>query len=197
MIAIVDCGMGNLHSMEAGLRRAGAAVRLVDTAADIETADKIVFPGDGHFAACIKAIEARGLRDALVRAAATKPFLGVCIGMQVLYESSDEAPGAVGLGILRGRIRRLPSGAGKIPHIGWNTLQQTRPHPILRGVEEAARFYFVHSYYAAPDEETIAQTEYGVPVAALSARDMMIAAQFHPEKSGRVGAQLLKYFVAS
>ncbi|MBE8158145.1 MAG: imidazole glycerol phosphate synthase subunit HisH, partial [Betaproteobacteria bacterium] len=145
MIAVVDFGMGNLHSVESGLRRAGAAVGMARTAADIDSAEKIVLPGDGHFAAAMQEIDARNLRAALLRAAAAKPFLGICIGMQVLYEGSGEAEDSVGLGIFRGRVKKL-SAAKKIPHIGWNTVRQIRPHPLMRGIPDGERFYFIHSY---------------------------------------------------
>ncbi|MGU9951854.1 MAG: imidazole glycerol phosphate synthase subunit HisH [Gammaproteobacteria bacterium WSBS_2016_MAG_OTU1] len=194
MIAIVDCGMGNLHSVEAGLRRAGATAKIVSTAAEIDAADKVVLPGDGHFTACMTEIDKRQLRDALLRAATQKPFLGICIGMQVLYEGSDESPLA-GLGLLSGRVCKLPT-TGKIPHIGWNTVRQVRPHPFMENIPDLARFYFVHSYYAAPSEESIATTNYGADIAAVIAKDNLIAAQFHPEKSAVWGALLLKNFNA-
>ena len=194
-IAIVDCGMGNLHSVEAGLRRAGASAKIVDNAADIDSAQKVVLPGDGHFAACAREIDSRNLRAALLRAAASKPFLGICIGMQILYAGSDEAPDARGLSLLPGRVCKLPSAAGKIPHIGWNTTD-LRPHPLWAGVQNQSYFYFIHSFYAPPDETTIAQTHYGATFAAAAAKGHILAAQFHPEKSGKNGATVLANFTA-
>lgn len=194
-IALVDCGAGNLHSAEAGLRRAGASVCVASSAADIDSADKVVLPGDGHFAACIREINARGLRAALLRAAATKPFLGICIGMQVLYECSDESPNAAGLGLLPGRVQKFAA-AKKIPHIGWNTTNAIRSHPVLRGVREGARFYFIHSYYCPLDDNAILSAEYGELFAAAAAKDNIVAVQFHPEKSASAGAQLLQNFAA-
>lgn len=196
MIAVVDVGLGNLHSVEFGLRRAGGAVRMARTAADIDAAEKIVLPGDGHFAAAMRAIEQNNLRAALLRAAAAKPFLGICIGMQVLYEESGEAENCAGLGLFSGRVQKL-SAAAKIPHIGWNTVRQTRPHPLLRGVPDGERFYFIHSYFCPPDENnTVATAEYGEIICAAAAKENIFAAQFHPEKSARYGAQILENFVA-
>lgn len=194
-IALADCGSGNLHSAEAGLRRAGASVRITSAAADIDAADKVVLPGDGHFAACMREIDSRGLRAPLLRAAKEKPFLGICIGMQVLYEESEEDPQTPGLGVLRGRVRKFPE-TEKIPHIGWNTTTAARPHPVFRGITEGARFYFIHSYYCPPDADAIAVSHYGISFAAAAAKDKIVAAQFHPEKSARPGAQLLQNFVA-
>ena len=195
MIAIVDLGVGNLHSVEAGLRRAGATARIVSTAADLQQAQKIVLPGDGHFGATMEAIDNRDLRAALLRAAAQKPFLGICIGMQVLYQNSDEAD-RPGLGLLPGQIKKLPAAAGKIPHIGWNTVNLLRPHALLCGIPQQARFYFVHSYFAGRTAATIATTEYGAEIAAVAAQQNICATQFHPEKSARWGAQLLQNFAA-
>ena len=194
-VALVDCGSGNLHSAEAGLRRAGASVKTTSAAADIDAADKVVLPGDGRFAAFMREMDSRGLRAPILRAAAQKPFLGICIGMQVLYEGSDEDPETPGLGLLRGRARKIPE-SEKIPHIGWNTTAATRPHPILRGVAACARFYFIHSYCCPPGAETVATAHYGATFAAVAAKDAIVAAQFHPEKSARPGAQLLQNFVA-
>jgi glutamine amidotransferase len=170
---------------------------MVQTAADIDSADKVVFPGDGHFLACMNALNKRGLRDAVLRAAAKKPFFGICVGMQVLYESSEEAPDTPGLAVLPGHIRHLPEVAGKIPHMGWNTVQHTRAHPMLNGVPENSRFYFIHSYYAEPNACTIGIAEYSTAMTAIAEHCNVWATQFHPEKSGRWGAQLLKNFVAA
>lgn len=199
-IALVDCGAGNLHSAEAGLRRAGASVQITSSAADIDSADKVVFPGDGRFAAVMHSLEKRNLHSAVLRAAAQKPFLGICIGMQVLYESSEEDPDTPGLGLLRGRVRRFSS-APKVPHIGWNTIRAAskNPHPLLRGIAEDEYFYFIHSYYCPADEDAdgdaIATAEYGETFAAAAAKDNIAAVQFHPEKSARAGETLLRNFV--
>ena len=195
MIVIVDCGMGNLHSVTGGLRRAGGEATIVTDAAAIDAADKVILPGDGHFGACMNAIDNQNLRDALVRAALNKPFLGICIGMQALFEASEEAPNVRGLSVFKGQARRLTA-ASKIPHIGWNTTVVTKTHRLLTNVNEQARFYFIHSYYLSPDEYTILTTEYGEPIAAAVARDNIIATQFHPEKSAQQGEKILKNFVA-
>ena len=195
MIAVVDCGMGNLHSVESGLRRAGGAVKMARAAADIDAAEKVVLPGDGHFAAAMREIDSHNFRAALLRAADAKPFLGICIGMQVLYEESEEAKDCAGLGLFCGRVQKLPA-AVKVPHIGWNTVRQTRPHPLMRGIPDGERFYFIHSYFCPPDERTAATAEYGETIGAAAAKDNIFAAQFHPEKSARCGAQLLQNFAA-
>ncbi len=194
-IALVDCGAGNLHSAEAGLRRAGASVRITADSAAIDSADKIVLPGDGRFAAYMNEMDSRGLRAAILRALAAKPFLGICIGMQVLYEGSDEDPQTPGLGLLRGRVRRFAD-APKVPHIGWNTTRAMRSHPLWRGVAEDERFYFIHSYYCPPDGDAIANAQYGESFAAAAAKNNIAAVQFHPEKSARAGEKLLRNFVA-
>ena len=191
------------------MRRAGASATITASAADIESAQKVVLPGDGHFAACVSALDSLNLRGALLQAAAAKPFLGICIGMQILYEGSDEADNAPGLGILKGRIRKLPSAAGKIPHMGWNTVHpypaaedkanqsaKSFSPPTMRGIADGARFYFVHSYYAAPDQHTAATTHYGADIAAVAVKANVVATQFHPEKSAAPGARLLQNFVA-
>lgn len=196
LIALVDCGIGNLHSAEAGLRRAGATVKITSSAADIDAADKVVLPGDGHFAECMSEIENRALRAPLLRAAKQKPFFGICIGMQVLYEGSEEAPQTPGLGLLKGRVRKLPPESGKIPHIGWNKVHPASPHSILAGISADARFYFIHTYACPQTEDTIAVAQYGTTFAAVAARDHILATQFHPEKSARQGEQLLRNFVS-
>ena len=189
-ILIADCGLGNLHSVAAALERvsSGADIRVSADADEVEKAAKVVLPGDGHFDACAREIRARGLESALKRAAREKPFFGICVGMQILYEASDEGE-ETGLGIFAGRIRKLPEGGGrKIPHMGWNEICARREHPILAGTEGGgARFYFIHSYYAPPGAEAIATAEYGADITAVAAQGKLVAAQFHPEKSGRRG----------
>ena len=142
----------------------------------------------------MREIEARGLRESLLRSAKEKPFLGICIGMQVLYESSEESE-TLGLGILRGRVRKLPM-TEKVPHIGWNIARQTCRHSLMHGTPENGRFYFIHSYYAPPDAHTIAVAEYGESLTAAAAKENIVAVQFHPEKSAEDGATILKNFVA-
>ncbi len=148
-IVVVDCGMGNLYSVQAGLRRTGTqeSILISAKAVDITQAAKVVFPGDGHFDSCMKEIRSRGLEQALIQAAHEKPFLGICVGMQALYESSEEGT-EKGLAILSGRVCRLPDTAARIPHMGWNQTRQRKTHSILNDVPDGGRFYFIHSYYA-------------------------------------------------
>ena len=197
-ILIADCGLGNLHSVAAALERVAPAaeIRVSAKADDVEKAKKIVLPGDGHFDACAREIRARGLENALRRAAREKPFFGICVGMQILYESSDEG-GEKGLGVFKGRIRRLPEGDGrKVPHMGWNRIALRKTHPILRGLGGGTRFYFIHSYYAPPCEASAATAEYGAEMTAAAAAGSLVATQFHPEKSGRRGLLMLANFAA-
>ena len=197
-ILIADCGLGNLHSVAAALERVspGADIRVSADPDEVEKAEKVVLPGDGHFDACAREIRARGLESALKRAAREKPFFGICVGMQILYDSSDEGKEA-GLGVFAGRIRRLPEGGGrKIPHMGWNEIRARRTHPILAGTTDGARFYFIHSFYAPPGPPTAASAEYGAEMTATAAKGRLVAAQFHPEKSGRRGLRMLANFAA-
>jgi glutamine amidotransferase len=199
-IAVLDYGIGNLHSAQKGLEQTGAEAKLTANAADIEAADAVVLPGVGAFGACMAALAATGLDEQARKAAASgRPFLGICVGMQLLYDSSEESPGVAGLGILPGRITWLPETV-KRPQMQWNTLACRRPeHPLLAGLD-GAWLYFVHSLSAQPDEaagpQIIATTDYGIDVVAAVARDQVMATQFHPEKSARAGFRLLHNFVS-
>lgn len=203
-VAVVDCGMGNLHSVVAAVRRVAptAAARITSAAEDIENADKVIFPGDGHFAACMREIDKRGLRQALLTAARQKPFFGVCVGMQVLFAGSEESDVA-GLGIFPQTVRRLPPGGGrKIPHMGWNQTRHRRRVPLLGApptgeIDENTRFYYIHSYYAPLIDETLMTARYGVEFSAVLGDGRMLATQFHPEKSGQAGLRLLEKFLHS
>lgn len=197
-IAVLDYGIGNLHSAHKGLLRTGADARLTADPAEIEAADAVVLPGVGAFGACMRALGETGLAEEAVRAAASgRPFLGICVGMQLLYDSSEEACGVAGLGIMPGVVRWLPSDV-KRPQMQWNQLHVRRPdHPLLRGLG-GAWLYFVHSLSAEASpggDEVIATTEYGVEVVAAVARGNVIATQFHPEKSAVAGLRLLTNFV--
>lgn len=210
-VVVVDLGMGNLRSVERALLRAGAD-RCVELEVvrsgkpdDVLSADKIVVPGQGAFRDCSVAI-AQGVGDAL-RAAISqgKPYFGICLGLQVLFDSSDEAPGAVGLGIFRGHVAKLDPGVGdqavKVPHMGWNELDMVTPRPGIFQVwpHERPYVYFVHSYHAVPDDPTlvVATAMHGKNrVTAAILRDNVLAVQFHPEKSQSVGLELLGAFVA-
>lgn len=203
-IAVVDYGMGNLRSVEQALRHVadGAEVVLASTPDVVAAADRVVFPGQGAMRDCMAELDARNLRQAVKDAAASKPFLGICIGLQMLFDHSEEGDTA-GLGILSGQVRRFAAdlkGADgqrlKVPHMGWNQVGQ-QPHALWSGIADQAYFYFVHSYHVVPDSQAlvVGQTEYGNPFAAAVARENLFAIQCHPEKSARDGLQLLRNFV--
>ncbi len=197
MIAIVDYGIGNLGSVTKGFRHTGAEVELSGDPAVLRRADALVLPGDGAFGATMAEIEGRGLVPLLREAvAAGKPLLGICIGMQLLFEESEEHGRHPGLGLLPGRVRRFDDSL-TVPHMGWNTLRARRAHPLLDGIADAAHVYFVHSYYCdAPDEVVVATSDYGGDFAAIVGRDNVLGLQFHPEKSQAVGLRLVANFVA-
>jgi glutamine amidotransferase len=196
VIAIADYGIGNLGSVTKGFRRAGAEVLLTGDPEALRRADALVLPGDGAFGATMAEIERRGLVPVLGEAAESgKPLLGICIGMQVLFEESDEHGRHAGLGFLPGRVRRL-KGDLPVPHMGWNRLRRRRAHPILEGVPDGAHVYFVHSYYCdAPDDVVIATSDYGHDFAAIVGRGNVLGVQFHPEKSQEVGLRMVAAFV--
>ncbi len=204
-IAVIDYGMGNLRSVEQALRHVAGEQSVVVTSdpAQVRAAGRVVFPGQGAMPDCIRELDARGLRQPVLDAAAGKPFLGICIGLQMLFEHSEEGDTA-GLGILPGRVRRFPSGMTnaigeklKVPHMGWNEVRQTRSHPMWAGIASDARFYFVHSYYVEPVDAglQIAYTEYPARFTSAVGRDNIFAVQFHPEKSQQAGLSLLFNFV--
>jgi glutamine amidotransferase len=202
-IAIIDYGMGNLHSIAKALEHvAGRRVRVTAQASEILTAERVVFPGQGAARDCMHEIRAAGLVEVIREALRSKPFLGICMGLQVLLDRSDEGGGVDCLGLLPGRVRFLGSGrdpaAGrlKIPQMGWNRVEQVRPHPLWDGIEDGARFYFVHSYYVDPEDPALVAgvTDYGRRYASVLARDNLFAVQFHPEKSQHDGLRLLANF---
>ena len=197
MIAIVDYGIGNLGSVTKGFRRAGAEVELTGDPALLRRADALVLPGDGAFGATMAEIDGRGLAPLLREAvAAGTPLLGICIGMQVLFEQSEEHGRHQGLGLLPGRVRRFDDSL-TVPHMGWNSLRARRAHPLLDGVADGAHVYFVHSYYCeAPEDVVIATSDYGRDFAAIVGRGSVLGLQFHPEKSQAVGQKLVANFVA-
>ena len=196
MIAIVDYGIGNLGSVTKGFRHVGAEVRLTGDPATLRLASALVLPGDGAFGATMDEIERRGLAPVLREAVDSgTPLLGICIGMQVLFEESEEHGLFRGLGLLPGRVRRF-DGALPVPHMGWNELHSRREHPLLEGIADGAHVYFVHSYFCdAPPEVTIASSDYGRDFAAIVGRDRVLGVQFHPEKSQRVGLKMVANFV--
>ncbi len=205
-VAVIDYGMGNLRSVEKAIEHvAGSAkVRVTDDPDVVMRADRVVFPGQGAMPDCIAELEGRGLHQAVVDAAAQKPFLGICIGQQMLFDHSQEGD-VPGLGIFAGQVRRFPDekmfdAAGlrlKVPHMGWNEVWHHGEHPLWRDIPDGDRFYFVHSYYvdSADDAVVAAHTDYGLRFTSAVARDNIFAVQFHPEKSARAGLQLLTNFM--
>jgi glutamine amidotransferase len=192
-IAVVDYGAGNLASVHKALAAAGATVHVPRRPADLKAAAGIVVPGVGHFRATA-ALDA-AWRDAIrEHLAASRPLLGICLGMQWLFEGSDEAPELAGLGVFAGRVARL-AGAVKVPHVGWNALDARRPSWLLAGVPDGAQVYFTHGYAAPVTAEAVATTTYGIPFAAAVERGWTAGVQFHPEKSGAVGLRILRNFV--
>jgi len=206
VIAVVDYGMGNLRSVWQALVHVAGGREVVVTAdpAVVESAERVVFPGQGAMPDCMRELDARGLRPAVLAAAESKPFLGICIGLQMLFEHSEEGDVA-GLGVFAGQVRRFPaermvSAQGerlKVPHMGWNEVAQSKPHPLWQGIADAARFYFVHSYYVDPvDRGCIAgTTTHGIPFTSAVVRDNIFAIQCHPEKSAQSGLALLSNFI--
>jgi len=204
-IVVVDYGMGNLRSVAKALEHVApkARVRVSGEAAQIRAADRVVFPGQGAMPDCMRFLDASGLREAVLEAARTKPLFGVCVGEQMLFERSDEGDTA-GLSVLPGRVVRFPgrmTDAGgarlKVPHMGWNRVDQDRPHALWAGVPDGAYFYFVHSFFAEPaqPELTAGSTEYGRRFTCVVARDNIFATQFHPEKSAASGLRLYANFI--
>lgn len=194
-IAIVDYGAGNLMSVHNSLDFLGYENRIASTPDAIEAASGVILPGVGAFPDAMDALHASGLYDAVLRAAAEKPFLGICLGMQMLFEESDEVRPCKGLGLLPGRIARIPTTL-KLPQIGWNGLSVLHPNALTKGLTEGDAVYFVHSFMAHPADhaDLACVTDYGVEVPAMVARGMVFGCQFHPEKSGPVGLNILKNF---
>ena len=205
-IVVVD-GMGNLRSVVQALRVAApeAEVIVSHAAAAIDAADRVVLPGQGAMRDCMRSLRESGAEDALLRAVKNRPVMGVCVGEQMLFDASEENEGTPGLGLLPGKVVRfqldgkLQSDGSrfKVPQMGWNRVRQTRAHPLWDGVEDGSYFYFVHSYYAAPEEagDTIGEADYGGMYACAVARDNLVATQFHPEKSAAAGLRLYRNFI--
>jgi len=205
-IVVVD-GLGNLRSVAQALRAAApeADVLISSSAADLDRADRIVLPGQGAMRDCMNSLRESGLEDALLRAAKTRPIMGVCVGEQMLFEESEENGGTPGLGLLPGKVVRFQldgklqadGSRFKVPQMGWNRVQQSRAHPLWEGVEDGSYFYFVHSYYAAPQnrDDVIGETDYGSPFCCAVGRDNIVATQFHPEKSAAAGLRLYRNFI--
>jgi imidazole glycerol phosphate synthase glutamine amidotransferase subunit len=195
VIGLLDYGAGNVGSVLKAIEYLGSSAAIVDSADALARAEKLVLPGQGHFGAVMKALTERRLLEPLRGFIAEgKPFLGICLGLQVLYEASEEAPGAAGLGILRGRVTRF-QGVFKVPHVGWSQLEIRQPGRLFHGVENGSFVYYCHSYYGPVTDETSAVTEYGQTFAAGVEANSAWAVQFHPEKSGEVGLRILRNFL--
>jgi len=191
-IAIIDFGAGNLMSISKALEHVGAKAFITSSGEEIESADAAVLPGVGAFYDAMQRLQS--LRH-LIRGLGDRPFLGICLGLQLLFTESEEGGLSPGLDMLRGRVVRF-GGALKVPHMGWNSVEVRRPSPLLAGVESGSYFYFVHSYYAVPEEDVVVGvTEYGVSFPSVVQKGSVYGTQFHPEKSGRVGLRLLENFV--
>ena len=204
-VAIVDYGMGNLRSVEQAFRHVSptANIMVTDDAAVIEQAGRVVFPGQGAMPDCMRELDARGLRSAVIHASRSKPFLGICIGLQMLFEHSAEGD-VPGLGVLQGEVLRfaanMQDAAGqklKVPHMGWNQVHHATDHAMWAGIEQDARFYYVHSYYVKPENAGLIQatSDYPQPFVCAVAQENLFAVQFHPEKSQAAGLKLLQNFV--
>ena len=201
MIAVIDYGVGNLFSVEKALAGLGAEVRVTSDAAEIAAADKIVLPGVGAFGDCMKNLTATGLIPT-IRACVAKgtPLLGICVGLQILFEGSEESPGVAGLGLLKGMVRKIQAPGLKVPHMGWNSLIVTEPRQsvdLFKELSVKPYVYFVHSYHAVPADRSIITSAavYGELLTASVAAGNIQATQFHPEKSGDVGLTILKNFI--
>ena len=198
-LAIVDYGMGNLRSVQKAFERLGHAAEVTSDADRIGEAPAVVLPGVGAFGACMANLTTRGLVEPVRHTIARgRPFLGICLGMQLLFEESEEFGPVAGLGVLAGRVVRFPADAErKVPHMGWNRLRVVHASPALAGIDDGAYVYFVHSYYPVPADPAViaTTTPYGPEFASSVVRDNVFACQFHPEKSQRVGLRLLDNFV--
>jgi imidazole glycerol phosphate synthase glutamine amidotransferase subunit len=201
MIGIVDYDIGNLRSVQKAFQHVGGEAVFVRTPEEIARVDALVLPGVGAFGDCVRSLAASGMwNEVLAWAKSERPFFGICVGYQMLFESSEEAPGEKGLGLFAGQVRKFSDRHGlKIPQIGWNTVTVRQPNaPLLAGIADGDYVYFVHSYYAAPKDASLValETTYGDTFAAAVARGNLLATQFHPEKSQRAGLRMLKNFVA-
>ncbi|MDR3589009.1 MAG: imidazole glycerol phosphate synthase subunit HisH [Negativicutes bacterium] len=196
MIAIIDYGVGNLYSVEKAFAQLGAEAVVTSDPMVIAGAGKVVLPGVGAFGDCMNNLREYKLVEVIRQVAKDKPFLGICLGLQLLFEGSEEDPGVPGLGILPGMVRKIVAPELKIPHMGWNSLSFRGPSPLFAGLPAEAYVYFVHSYHAVPADPALitAVTDYGGGVTAAVGRANIQAVQFHPEKSGTVGLQILRNF---
>ena len=201
-VAIVDYGVGNLFSVEKAFAKFSDGVVLTSDASEIDSADKIVLPGVGAFGDCMNNFKNSGLMDAVLRAVDDgRPLLGICVGLQIMFEGSEESPGVKGLGLFRGMVRRINAPGLKIPHMGWNSVTVNEGSDVnidlFKGLKKEPYVYFVHSYQADPTDKSIilASSYYGEPITAAVGRKNVMATQFHPEKSGDIGLAIIKNFV--
>lgn len=197
MIAIIDYGMGNIRSVEKGFQKAGADVKVTQDPRDINNADGVVLPGVGAFRDCMKGLEDLNLSNAVIETIKKgKPFLGICVGLQILFSESEEFGTSRGLDIFKGRVVRFQSGDLKIPQMGWNQLNIINSNPLFNGIPDKSYFYFVHSYYVVPEDKGIISTttDYGIEFTSSVCRDNVYAVQFHPEKSQALGLKVLENF---
>ena len=198
MITLIDYGMGNLRSVQKGLEKVGARVNVTDRAEDLRTASGIILPGVGAFRDCIHELTKFRLIDTLIEEISSgKPYLGICLGLQILFEESEEFGRCNGLGIFKGRVVRFRESNLKIPHMGWNTINIKKPSPLLNDIPDQSYFYFVHSYYVVPEDSEIilTSTEYGVEFTSSVSKNNIFGVQFHPEKSQTLGLRMLSNFV--
>ena len=199
MIAIIDYGVGNLRSVEKAFGAIGARAQVTGDAGAIREAERLVLPGVGAFGECARRLRASGLDKLVIEAAEqNKPVLGLCVGLQLMFDEGHEFGRHEGLGLMRGRVVRFPENGPRVPQIGWNQVESARPHPLLEGIEDKAYFYFVHSYYieAEAPEDVIAVTEYGIRYPSICVKGTVCGVQFHPEKSQEAGLRLLGNFAA-
>ncbi|MFC1569822.1 imidazole glycerol phosphate synthase subunit HisH [bacterium] len=197
MIALINYEAGNIHSVTKALEKCGADVQVTDNVEVIEKADKILLPGVGAFGKAMEALTRLELVKPLQQAVhQKKPFLGICVGLQLLFESSEENPGSEGLCVLKGHVKRFPEGV-KIPHLGWNEVMQKKDSPLWNDVPDGSFYYFANSYYVVPEQETIiaGKTEYNVPFVSSIQEGNLFGCQFHPEKSQKWGLKILENFV--
>jgi glutamine amidotransferase len=197
-VAVVDYDAGNTLSVTRALKKVGARVNLTPDPEEVAAADAVVLPGVGAFGDCMRKLREGGMDEACLETFRSgKPFLGVCVALQVFFEASEESPGVEGLGIFPGKVVRFDVGDLKVPHMGWNDLDLTRPHPVLDGLN-GEDFYFVHSYYPEPEEpeDLLGTSEYGTTFCAAAGRENLAAVQFHPEKSSLAGLRLYENFLS-
>jgi len=197
MIAVVDYGAGNLRSVTNAIARLGYGMKITSHPEDVQNAQMVILPGVGAAGDTMRSLEELGMVEPIRQFIAEgRPFLGICIGLQVLFTGTEEGGWYECLGVLPGRVRRLPDGL-KIPHMGWNQVRQRVSHPVFDGIPDEANFYFVHSYYAEPEDGSLVagETDYGISFCSMVARGSLVATQFHPEKSGEYGLKMYDNFI--